>query len=108
MQDTALKAWEKRASLRNPQYFRTWITRILIHTCYDARRKRGQTVSLEAIPEPVVAPPDPALDLALQSLPTSCACRWCLLSEGMTTRKPRGRYACPSPGAGANPPRQGH
>ena len=32
LQDTALKAWEKRNSLREERYFRTWITRILINT----------------------------------------------------------------------------
>lgn len=31
LQDTALKAWEKRHSLREERYFRTWATRILIN-----------------------------------------------------------------------------
>lgn len=35
MQEAALKAWEKRDSLRDARYFRTWITRILINACYD-------------------------------------------------------------------------
>ena len=69
LQETALKAWEKRFTLREPQYFRTWVTRILIHTCYDAQRKRRRTVSMEAIPEPAVPPPDASLDLMLGELP---------------------------------------
>ena len=32
LQDAALKAWEKRRSLREERFFRTWITRILINT----------------------------------------------------------------------------
>jgi RNA polymerase sigma-70 factor (ECF subfamily) len=85
MQDTALKAWEKRTSLREPQYFRTWITRILINTCYDTQRRRRHTVSMEDIPEPVVSPPDPTLDLALQSLPDKLRLPLALCySEGMS------------------------
>ena len=38
LQDTALKAWEKRGTLKELRYFRTWITRILINTCYDTKR----------------------------------------------------------------------
>lgn len=32
LQDAALKAWEKRQSLRETRVFRTWITRITINT----------------------------------------------------------------------------
>lgn len=69
LQDTALKAWEKRHSLREPRYFRTWITRILINTCYDTQRRRRRFISLEDIREPHVAAPDLSLAMALQSLP---------------------------------------
>ena len=31
LQDTVLKAWEKRDRLREPRYFRTWITRVCIN-----------------------------------------------------------------------------
>lgn len=69
MQDTALKAWEKRHSLREERYFRTWVTRILINVCYDTQKKRRRTISLEEIAEPSVPPPDAELSLALQALP---------------------------------------
>lgn len=69
VQDTVLKAWEKRAALREPQYFGTWITRILINTCYSMQRKRLKFVSISAVPEPRVDPPDLSLSLALQALP---------------------------------------
>lgn len=69
MQDTALKAWEKRATLRDPRCFRSWVTRILINTCYDTQKKRRRLVSLEEVEEPSIAPPDPTMDLALAALP---------------------------------------
>lgn len=85
LQDTALKAWEKRHTLREPRSFRTWITRILIRTCYDTQRRRRRFVSIEDIAEPSSPPPDLSLDMALGSLPEKlrvplvlCYC------EGMT------------------------
>ena len=85
MQDTALKAWEKRFTLRETRYFRTWITRILINTCYDTQKKRRRLVALDEIPEPSIAPPDPALALALQALPEKLRLPLVLCySEGMS------------------------
>ena len=69
MQEAALRAWEKRGSLRNEQYFATWITRILINECHNLLRKRKRTAPLEAADEPSVEPPDVALSLALSRLP---------------------------------------
>ena len=85
MQDTALKAWEKRNTLREERFFRTWLTRILINTCYDSQRKRSRFVSIEAIPEPEVSPPEPWLQMALQNLPEKLRLPLVLCySEGMT------------------------
>lgn len=85
MQDTALRAWEKRHTLREMCYFRTWITRILINSCYDARRKHRHVVSLEDVPEPYTSPPDPALSMALQALPESLRLPLMMsCSEGMS------------------------
>lgn len=85
LQDAALKAWEKRFTLREKRYFRTWITRILINTCYDTQKKRRRIVSLDEIREPQVAPPDLSLALALQSLPEKLRLPLVLCySEGMT------------------------
>lgn len=85
LQDTALKAWEKRSTLRETKYFRTWITRILINTCYDTRRKGQRVVALEEIPQSSSAPPpDPALALALEALPEKLRLPLVLCySEGM-------------------------
>lgn len=69
MQEAVLRAWEKRHTLRQEQYFATWLTRILINECRRMLRRRRPLVSLEEIPEQAVLPPDPALSIALQQLP---------------------------------------
>ncbi len=85
LQDAALKAWEKRDMLREEKYFRTWIVRILINTCYDTRRKQRRIVSIEEVPEPVYSPPDPSLTLVLTSLPDKLRLPMMLYyMEGMT------------------------
>lgn len=43
MQETALTCWEKIDTLKNQQYFRTWLIRILINHCnaiYRQQRRR--------------------------------------------------------------------
>ncbi|MBQ2953376.1 MAG: RNA polymerase sigma factor [Clostridia bacterium] len=85
LQDAALKAWEKRHSLREKRFFRTWITRILINACYDTIRKRRRIVSLEEIREPQTPPPDLTLSLALAKLPEKLRLPLVLCcSEGMS------------------------
>lgn len=70
LQDAALKAWEKRFTLREPRYFRTWVTRILINACHDIQRKRRRLVYVERIPMHTSSPPpDPELAAALKALP---------------------------------------
>ena len=85
LQETALKAWQKRSALKDERYFRTWIVRILINTCYDTQRKRRRTVSIEGIQEPACPPPDPSLALALEALPEKLRLPLTLCySEGMS------------------------
>lgn len=70
LQDAALKAWEKRFSLREPRYFRTWISRILINACHDIQRKRRRLVCMESVPiQASSPPPDSELAAALKDLP---------------------------------------
>lgn len=52
IQDTILSCWEKMDTLKNPQYFKTWMTRILIIHCYDALREKSVYVDLEQYEEP--------------------------------------------------------
>ncbi len=84
LQETALKAWEKRGSLRDKNLFSTWMTRILINECRNIQRKSRGSVSLEDIPEPSVPPPDPALAMALEKIPENLRLPLVLkYSEGM-------------------------
>jgi RNA polymerase sigma-70 factor, ECF subfamily len=69
LQEAALKAWEKRATLRNAQFFVTWVTRILINVCHTFQRKQRRLTPLIYVPEPAAQAPDPALALALHALP---------------------------------------
>ena len=85
MQETALKAWEKRHTLRDDRYFRTWVTRILINTCRSMRQRRARLISLEEVAEPVSMPPDASLSLALAALPEQLRLPLVLsCSEGMS------------------------
>ena len=68
MQEAALRAWEKRYTLREQKYFGTWLIRILINECRNIQRKRRFTVSIDEIAEPAIPPPDPVLSIALERL----------------------------------------
>ncbi len=69
MQEAALRAWEKRGSLREPAHFGTWITRILINESRNIQRKRRGLVCLDSIQEPAAEAPDPTLSMILQAMP---------------------------------------
>ena len=86
LQDAALKSWEKRNSLKDEKFFRTWIIRILINVCYDAQRKHRGNVPLDSIPEQSCASvPDPDLAIALAAVPEKLRLPLVLCySEGMT------------------------
>lgn len=47
IQNTVIKAFEKISTLKNDDFFRTWIIRILINECNDILRKNKRVVSLE-------------------------------------------------------------
>lgn len=69
MQEAALRAWEKRHTLREEKYFATWLTRILINEAYAIQRKRKHFVPLEEAFVLSAPPKDITLSLALQELP---------------------------------------
>lgn len=49
--DTILDCWEKLWQLKEPKFFRTWMTRILINNCKNMiRNKRGISL-VETMPE---------------------------------------------------------
>ncbi len=69
LQETALRAWEKRGSLKSEDRFRAWVTRICVNVCNDMLRRRRRQAPLEETAEPSIPPPDLSLSLALQALP---------------------------------------
>ncbi len=54
VQEAIFKAYKSLGRLKNPQYFKTWIIRILINTCYSQLKTRRYTEDVDNIPEPVV------------------------------------------------------
>lgn len=52
IQDTILACWEKLETLKKPEYFRTWLIRILINKCYDIRKHYTGMTGLDEIGEP--------------------------------------------------------
>lgn len=51
IQDTILTAFEKIGDLKQPQYFKTWMIRILINRCKDYLNQRTREVTLETMPD---------------------------------------------------------
>lgn len=51
IQDTILAAYENLPKLREPQYFKTWLIRILINNCNHIYRNNKKYISLEEIAE---------------------------------------------------------
>ncbi|MDE7430711.1 MAG: sigma-70 family RNA polymerase sigma factor [Lachnospiraceae bacterium] len=52
LQDTILTCWEKLHTLKKPEFFKTWMTRILINHCYDIIRKSTVYENIESYEEP--------------------------------------------------------
>ena len=48
---TVLDCWERIGTLREPRYFKTWLTRILINNCRDMLRARARLVTTDEPPE---------------------------------------------------------
>lgn len=49
IQDTILKCWENMGKLRKPEYFKTWMTKILVNNCRDRLRERQRTLPSDDI-----------------------------------------------------------
>ena len=70
MQETALKAWKNRASLREEQYFRTWISRIMVNECHNLYRNYSRCVPTDTMPDrPAPDSGEQETRLMLESLP---------------------------------------
>ena len=51
VQNALLKAWTHRHKLRRPEYFETWLIRILINECHNLQRRQRPQLPLELIAE---------------------------------------------------------
>lgn len=54
VQDCILTAYEAVGGLQKPEYFRTWLTRILINCALKALRNSSREMSMEELPEQAV------------------------------------------------------
>jgi RNA polymerase sigma-70 factor (ECF subfamily) len=72
VQSAILKAYEKLNTLKEVQYFKTWIIRILLNECYRLKRREQPSVSYEECFEFVKAEDEEdfsELYLAIKKLP---------------------------------------
>ncbi|MBQ7371596.1 MAG: sigma-70 family RNA polymerase sigma factor [Blautia sp.] len=51
IQDTILTCFEKIGTLREPRYFSTWVTRILINECYQIQKQYKRYEDSTELPE---------------------------------------------------------
>ena len=63
VQEALRRAWEKRGSLRNEEYLRTWVVRILLNVCHDIQREGKRMFPAEEIPGPDVPSAEEPVDL---------------------------------------------
>jgi RNA polymerase sigma-70 factor, ECF subfamily len=50
-QEAILKAYQSLSTLKEPKYFKTWITRILINECHAIIRKNSKLVMIDELME---------------------------------------------------------
>lgn len=51
IQEAILRCWRSLGSLRNPAYFKTWATRIVVNESYAVARLRARTVLADELPD---------------------------------------------------------
>ncbi len=86
LQETVLKAWERRHTLRNEAYFGTWVTRIAINTCKRMYRQNQRIVLMEELPETPTTSDGITLKMLIECLPDKLRLPFVLYySEGMDT-----------------------
>ena len=50
IQNAILKAWQKRYTLRKKDYFKTWLTRIVINECYQIIKESQRYIPMDEYP----------------------------------------------------------
>lgn len=68
IQEAVFKAWKKRNSLREEQFFNTWFVRILLNECRNIQKHQRRALPLEASAEPHSDSDASQLRWALESL----------------------------------------
>ena len=63
VQEALRRAWEKKDSLINDSFFRTWIIRILLNVCHDIQWEKQRMIPAASVPEPPPGPEAPSVDL---------------------------------------------
>ena len=63
VQETLRRAWEKRGSLKDERYLRTWVVRILLNVCHDIQREGKRMIPAEEVPETCAPSGEEAVDL---------------------------------------------
>ena len=53
--ETILVCWEKMRQLKNTDFFKTWMTRILINKCNDCLRRRKKICTVEEVEDTPVS-----------------------------------------------------
>ncbi len=51
VQEAICRAFYKMDTIRQPKFFKTWMTRVVINCCYDLLRQQKGLVPLELLPE---------------------------------------------------------
>ena len=69
LQDTALRAWQHRDTLRQREYFTTWAVRILINVCRSMGRRQGRMVPTDTLQDRPAPEGDTELHLVLDAMP---------------------------------------
>jgi RNA polymerase sigma-70 factor (ECF subfamily) len=65
VQGALIRAWTDLPSLRDPDRFEAWLTRLVVNACYaEARRERRWTTKLRLVPPSGESEPDAAISVA--------------------------------------------
>ena len=71
VQDTILAAYSKLSTLKNEEFFKTWIVRILINNCNKQLKERKKNVSSDTVLEPSAPSDEKSVEVraAIDTLP---------------------------------------
>lgn len=64
LQQALLQGWRQLPSLRDPDRFQSWLTRLLVNECYgELRRRRRQSIAVRVLPVDVPVSKDEILSV---------------------------------------------